>query len=61
MPATMEDKVATLPLVTEIVGAPEAAASVRVSPVTVKSAPSKTKPPMVMGPASATTPAVPVK
>jgi hypothetical protein len=53
--------VATLPLVTEIVGAPEAVASVRVLPVTVKSAPLKTKPPIVMGPVSAAVPAVPVK
>ena len=61
VPATIEDKVATLPLVTEIVGAPEEAARVRVSPVTVKSAPLKTNPPIVMGPVRVAVPAVPVK
>ena len=61
VPATIEDKVAVFPLDTEIVGAPEGAARVSVSPVTVKSASLKTNPPMVIGPASVAVPAVPVK
>ena len=61
VPATIEDKVATLSLETVIVGAPESAARVKVSPVTVKSAPLKTNPPIVMGPARVAVPAVPVK
>jgi len=49
------------PPVTEIDGAPEVTSKVSVSPVTVKSAPLKTRPPMVMGSVRVAVPAVPAK
>ena len=53
--------VATLAVETLIDGEPAGASKVRISPAMVKSAPLKTRPPMVMGPAKVAVPAVPVK
>ena len=63
VPATTEATVARLPAETETAGAeePVGAAKVSVLPVSVKSAPVKTKPPMVVAPLKVAVPAVPVK
>ena len=53
--------VAILAEETLIDGEPAGASKVRISPAIVKSAPLKTRPPMVMGPAKVAVPAVPVK
>ena len=62
-PATTDETVARLPAETETVGVaePVGAAKVSVLPVSVKSAPLKTNPPIVVAPLKVAVPAVPVK